>query len=86
MTAPLARPSIRTMAALIILPTALAILVIWLVVTTPGRIRRKRLREAGVSLCWKCHARLDGVPEDEEFCPHCRARIARFGHAGIARG
>ncbi|MCR9217442.1 MAG: hypothetical protein NXI14_09600 [bacterium] len=67
------------MAALIVIPTALAVLVIWLIVTTPGRVRRKRLREAGVPLCWKCHARLDEVDEREEFCPYCRARINRFG-------
>lgn len=70
------------MAALIVIPTALAILLIWLVMTTPGRIRRKRLRNMGVPLCWKCHARLDGVDEREEFCPVCRARISRFDGAG----
>jgi hypothetical protein len=73
------------MAALIVIPAALAVFIIWLIATTPGRIRRKRLRGAGVPLCWKCHARLDEVDEREEFCPHCRSRIQRFGGPKVAR-
>lgn len=73
------------MALLFVLPAALVILAIWLVATTPGRVRRKRLREAGVPLCWKCHARLDEVDEREEFCPHCRSRIQRFGKQGLTK-
>lgn len=71
------------MGALIILPTALLILVIWLIATTPGRIRRKRLRRAGVPLCWNCHARLDGIDEREEYCPYCRSRLKRFDSMGV---
>ena len=73
------------MAALIVIPTAIAILIEWLIVTTPGRIRRKRLREAGVPLCWKCHARLDEVADREEFCPFCRCRINRFGSGNLGK-
>ncbi|MFG0292863.1 MAG: hypothetical protein ACF8MJ_06880 [Phycisphaerales bacterium JB050] len=74
------------MAVLIVLPTALIVLVIWLIATTPGRIRRKRLRDAGIPLCWKCHARLDELNDREEFCPHCRSRIQRFGEQGMRTG
>jgi len=71
------------MAALFLIPAVILIVLLCVAWTTPGRIRRRRLRRAGVRICWNCHARLDEVDEETEFCPFCRARLNRFDSPSI---
>jgi predicted amidophosphoribosyltransferase len=73
------------MAGFIILPVALLITIVWLAISIPKRIERRRLRAAGRTLCPWCHRDVTGLDPRTTFCPHCRKRLEPWDAAGGSR-